>query len=263
MSEPILSEVRDNINIILFNRPERYNSFDYEMIKLLSHILLETASNKDIKGVIITGKGKAFCAGGDLKAIYNSGMSYGRAFYRLASVYHQCINEMRKMPKPVISAINGLAAGGGFSLALASDFRVMEKSAILRQAYTSNGLSIDGGGTYTLPRLVGIARALEIACFDKPVDAEMALNWGLITEVVEDGASLERAISMIHELVGKPLSSFSSVKRLINESFNTPFETQLENERFALSWCADHPNGKEGIEAFIKKRKPRFNNNEY
>ncbi len=259
MTEPIISELRDRIKIIYFNRPESYNSFDYESIRLLSQILLYTANDENIMGVVITGKGRAFCAGGDLKWIYNSGMKYGSAFYRLASIYHQCINEIRKMPKPVISAINGLAAGGGFSISLACDFRVMEKSAILRQAYTSNGLSIDGGGTYTLPRIVGLARALEIASFDMPINADKALEWGLVTEVVEDGTSLDRAISMLNEIMKRPLSSFSSIKRLMNESFNTPFETQLENERYALSLCADHPDGKEGIEAFIEKRKPHFN----
>ena len=162
------------------------------------------------------------------------------------------------MPKPVVAAINGLAAGGGFSMALACDFRVMEKSAVLRQAYTSNGLSIDGGGTFTLPRMVGMARAMEIAVLDRPITAEQALSWGMVTEVVEDGGSMERALSLIDEIRKIPMSSFAAAKKLINESFNSSFESQLEKERELLSSCADHPNGHEGIKAFLEKRKPRY-----
>ena len=162
------------------------------------------------------------------------------------------------MPKPVVAAINGLAAGGGLSLALSCDFRIMEISAILRQAYTSNGLSIDGGGTHTLPRLIGMAKALEIAAFDLPIDAEKAMSWGLVTEVVDDGNALNRAIEMIKELQKRSLSSFAASKKLLTDSFNTPFEAQLENERNLLSWAADQPGGREGIKAFIEKRKPVF-----
>jgi len=158
----------------------------------------------------------------------------------------------------VAAAIHGVAAGGGFSLALACDFRVIEASALLRQAYTSNGLSIDGGGTFTLPRLVGMARALEIAAFDTPISAEQALSWGLVTEVVEDGQALARAMNLVEEITKGALFSFAASKKLINESFNTSFETQLEKEREALSLCAEHPHGREGIAAFTEKRKPVF-----
>ena len=143
-------------------------------------------------------------------------------------------------------------------MALACDFRVIEASAVLRQAYTSNGLSIDGGGTFTLPRLVGLARAMEIVAFDRPIAAKQALSWGLVTEVVEDGHSLKRAIELVKEMKSVSLSSFAASKRLINDSFNTSFETQLEKEREALSWCADHPDGREGIAAFLEKRRPVY-----
>jgi asparaginyl-tRNA synthetase len=126
-------------------------------------------------------------------------MTPGAAFHALAAAYHQAIVEIRRMPKPVVAAVNGLAAGGGFSMALACDFRVMAKSAVFRQAYTSNGLSVDGGGTYTLPRLVGLAKAMEILTFDRPISAEQALAWGLVTEMVEDGQEVNRATGMVRE----------------------------------------------------------------
>ena len=163
------------------------------------------------------------------------------------------------MPKPVIAAVHGLAAGGGFSLALACDFRVMEKSAILRQAYTSNGLSIDGGGSFVLPRLIGLARSLEILAFDKPITAEKALAWGLATKVVDDGTAVSSAEEMAGKLVQISLQSFASSKKLLTDSFDHSFEHHLELERIALSQCAAHPDGIEGMQAFLDKRKPEFN----
>ena len=152
-----------------------------------------------------------------------------------------------------------MAAGGGFSLALACDFRVMEKSAVLRQAYTSNGLSIDGGGTFTLPRLVGLTRALEICAFDKPISSEKALKWGLVTKVAEDGRGLEEATAMAEELAQMSMQSFRYSKQLITDSFSNTFESHLELERAALRRCAAHPDGQEGMQAFMEKRKPEFN----
>jgi len=258
MDQPVILEKRGGTAILTLNRPEAYNAFGLEMAGLLAEILIELAVDRNVSGVVISGKGKAFCAGGDLRWISQCGDRNGPAFHELAARYHQAIMEIRRMPKPVAAAINGLAAGGGFSMALASDFRIMEASAVLRQAYTSNGLSIDGGGTYSLPRLVGMAKALEIAAFDPPIDAEKALSWGLVTEVVEDGKALSRAIQMIQDIQRRSLSSFAASKELLTDSFNTPFESQLEKERNVLAWVADQPAGREGIAAFLEKRKPLF-----
>ena len=258
MDKVVKLEVIEGIARVTLNRSKAFNAFDLDMIQFLSEMLIELAMDKLVAGVIITGEGKAFCAGGDLRFISNFGKSYGEALHELSARYHQAILEIRRMPKPVVAAINGIAAGGGFSMAIACDFRVMEASAILRQAYTINGLSIDGGGTFTLPRLVGLARAMEIAALDRPISAEQALSWGLITEVVENGQAVKRAIELIKEMESIPLSSFAACKKLITDSFNTSFETQLEKERETLSWCADHPNGREGIRAFLEKRKPVY-----
>jgi 2-(1,2-epoxy-1,2-dihydrophenyl)acetyl-CoA isomerase len=258
MDEPIRLEVAEGVARIRLNRPANFNAFGLEMISFLAHTLTDLAKEGSVSGVVITGEGKAFCAGGDLKWLAGSGKGFGALFHSLAAKYHQAILEIRRMPKPVVSAINGLAAGGGFSMALACDFRVIESSAVLRQAYTSNGLSIDGGGTYTLPRLVGLAKAMEIAAFDRPISAEQALAWGLVTEVVPDGRSFNRAVEMVQEIRTRPLSSFAASKKLFTDSFNTALERQLEKEREFLAWCADHPNGQEGIKAFLEKRKPSF-----
>ncbi|HDZ91258.1 MAG: enoyl-CoA hydratase/isomerase family protein [Deltaproteobacteria bacterium] len=258
MKEPVDLKKEDGTALIMLNRPEAYNAFNLDMVGLLAEILTELALDRQVRGVVISGEGRAFCAGGDLRWINGAQESYGRAFHQLAARYHQAILEIRRMPKPVVAAINGLAAGGGFSMALACDFRIMEASAVLRQAYTSNGLSIDGGGTYTLPRLIGMARALEIAAFDEPIGAEKAISWGIVTEVVSDGEGVDRALEMVRRIAKGSLTSFGASKRLLSDSFSTPFEVQLENERTLLSWVADQPDGREGVGAFLEKRNPRF-----
>ena len=258
MDPSVNLEKRDGTVIVMLNRPKAYNAFDLNMVRVMAEALIELAVDPQVTGVVITGQGKAFCAGGDLRWVNGFSERHGPAFHELAARYHQAILEIRRMPKPVVAAINGLAAGGGFSLALACDFRVMEASAVLRQAYTANGLSIDGGGTYTLPRLVGMARALEIAAFDPVIDAKKALSWGLVTELVDDGYACTRAIEIIQEIRRRPLSSFAASKRLMTDSFGTSFETQLEKERHLLGWASDQPAGREGIAAFLEKRTPVF-----
>jgi 2-(1,2-epoxy-1,2-dihydrophenyl)acetyl-CoA isomerase len=178
------------------------------MIELLEKYLISLAMDDSVSVLIISGEGKAFCAGGDLRWALDFPGGLAAAFHELAARYHQAIMEIVRMRKPVIAAINGIAAGGGFSLALACDFRVMAQSAKLRQGYTSNGLCIDGGGTFTLPRIVGLARAMEIVAFDKPISSGQALAWGLVTKVVEDGKVLEEAWKMAGELAERSLHSF-------------------------------------------------------
>ncbi len=187
-----------------------FNAFGLDRIQVFSETLIALAMDKGIACVIITGEGRAFCSGADLKLVASYNKSYGETSHELAARYHQAILEIRRMPKPVIAAINGIAAGGGFSIALACDFRVMESSAVLRQAYTTNGLSIDGGGTFSLPRLVGLARAMEIMAFDRPISSSQALSWGLVTEVVEDGQSLNKAVELAMEMKRVPLTSFAA-----------------------------------------------------
>jgi len=260
MEEPVNLAQTDGIAVLTLNRPERFNAFDADMVRLLARHLVALSGEPGAKGVVITGMGKAFCAGGDLGWVSGCGRPYGVVFHELAAHYHQAILEIRRMAKPVVAAVNGLAAGGGFSMALACDFRIMASSAVLRQAYTSNGLSIDGGGTFTLPRLVGLARALEVAAFDRPIDAKQALSWGLATEVVADGTCGDRAIRMVRKMTGGAMNSFAVCKKLMTDSFDTPFEVQLEKERDLLSLCAEHPDGREGITAFMEKRRPVFKN---
>ena len=258
MSEFIEVKQHDNCVEIALNRPGAYNAFDLEMVTQLTDCLMAAATDDGVKGVVIAGQGKAFCAGGDLKFALDFPDGAPAGFHRLAGQFHLAITEIRRMPKPVVAAIHGAAAGGGFSMALACDFRVMENTARLIQAYTSNGLCIDGGGTFTLPRLVGLARALEIAAFDKPISAEQALDWGMVTKVVDEGQALPEALSLVQKLSQRSVQSFGWAKKLFTDSFSSTFESQIERERVGMCDCAQHPDGKEGLNAFSEKRKPVF-----
>jgi 2-(1,2-epoxy-1,2-dihydrophenyl)acetyl-CoA isomerase len=258
MADSILTRRHGKILEVTLNRPDAYNALNLDMMNMLAEALKPGAKDDSVKGVLITGKGKAFCSGGDLKWISQQTEEAGSVLYRLAPQFHLSIIEIRRMEKPVVAAINGIAAGGGFSLALACDFRVMGQSANMRQAYTSSGLSIDGGGSFALPRLVGLARAMQIMAFDDPISSAQALEWGLVHKVVPDNEVLSESVAMLNRLTKTSLHSFAWSKKLMTNSFNTTLETQLELERQGISDCAAHPDGQEGIKAFVEKRKPSF-----
>jgi len=256
--ETLRTRVEGGIALVSLNRPAVLNALDLDMASSLAQTLLSLADDRIATAVVIGGEGRAFCAGGDLRWAQSSPAGAGTAFRQLATSFHRAVTAIRRMPKPVIAAIQGVAAGGGLSLALACDFRVMARSAVLRQAYTSSGLCIDGGGTFNLPRLVGLARALEIAAFDEPIAANQAFSWGLVTEVVEDDAVLPAALSLARKLSSRSSNAFALSKRLMTESFETSFETQLERELEGLVAAAQDPEGREGVAAFLEKRPPGF-----
>ncbi len=258
MSEFITTERQEKIALVRLNRPRAYNAFHLEMVTELARELTSLAGDPLIRGVALTGEGKAFCAGGDLKWISEFPGGPEAAVHTLAAQFHLAILEIRRMGKPVVAAVNGVAAGGGFSLALACDFRVLGEKAVLQQGYTSRGLCIDGGGTFSLPRLVGLARALEIAAFDRPIPANQALQWGLATKVVQDQAVCEETVRMLQQLAARSLNSFCWSKRLLNDAFDTALESQLERERHGIEQAVSHPDGREGLKSFEERRQPVF-----
>jgi 2-(1,2-epoxy-1,2-dihydrophenyl)acetyl-CoA isomerase len=259
MSDGIETAVTDGIARITLNRPANFNALNLATLKALTEVLLSLNTDRAVKGVVFTGAGKAFSAGGDIRAVVDHPGGPVAAFNELAAQVHLIVIEIRRMPKPVVAAINGIAAGGGFSLALACDFRVMAASARLKQGFTSNALCMDGGSTFTLPRLVGTARALEIAAFDALIPPQQALLWGLITKIAADETLLEEATALAAAVAERSLHTFAWSKRLLNASFETPLEAQLEREREGLLSCVGHADGAEGMHAFLEKRKPDFN----
>ena len=253
------TEVIDGIGRITLNRPDSYNALDIPTSRELSEVLLRFTSDHNVRCLLITGAGAAFSAGGDIKRAMNNPQGPASVFHELATHVHVCVTEIKRMRKPVVAAINGIAAGGGFSLALACDFRLMAESAQLKQGFTSNALCIDAGGTFIMPRLVGLARALEIAAFDELIDAQRALDWGLVTELAPDDRLIERSIAFLNKICEKSLHTFGWSKELLNGSLETSLETQLARERDGLVDCVSHPDGIEGMQAFLERRKPKFN----
>ncbi len=258
MSELVLTNVVDGIATLTMNRPDAFNALNADLMSALAASIGQCSVDPNVRAIIVTGAGKAFCGGGDLKWAMSAPGGAAGAVHGLAGQFHKAITEISRMSKPVIAAVNGVAAGGGFSLALACDFRVLASSAVLKQAYTSAGLSLDGGGTFSLPRLVGLARALEITAFDAPIPAEQALAWGMATRVVAADQVLATANEMARTIARGSLHSFGVAKRLLTDSLDTSFETQLERERKGLTTCVAHVDGQEGLRAFAEKRKPQF-----
>ena len=257
MAECVIVEHEHGVATTFLNRPERLNALDLDTVISLKKALQQLANDDEILGVVISGRGKAFCAGGDLAWVAQFPGGRREALHTLAGEFHQTIMEIREMRKPVIAAIDGVAAGGGFSLALACDFRVLSRDATLRHAYASAGLSMDGGASFMLPRLVGYGRALEIAAFDVPINSDRAVSMGLVTEVT-DGSALQAAVALARRMSDGAIASFGWSKQLLNASYESSLEAQLSRELQGMVECAGGPEGREGVTAFIEKRRPNF-----
>jgi 2-(1,2-epoxy-1,2-dihydrophenyl)acetyl-CoA isomerase len=251
-----LYRIEDEVAIITLNRPEALNAFSAGLIDGLWRHLLEARADDAVGAVVLTGAGRAFSAGGDLRALSADPDRPGAAFRRLAGQFHLCIQELRALPKPVVAAVNGAAAGGGFSLALAADLRVMADGAFLQQAYTSAGLAPDGGGSYFLPRLVGLARAAEIFLLDERLDAARCEALGLANRVVPAADVVAEACAMARNLAGRSRFAQARVKELLGATFDAALPAHLERERHAIADAADSPEGREGLRAFVERRKP-------
>ncbi len=261
MSEEVRAscERRGDVAIVSFRQPRVFNAFDEATITEMKNILRAIGRDPTVRAVVLTGEGRAFCAGGNLRAVVAMNPERpGEGFYQVAAIFHQCVQEIRTMDKAVIAAINGPAAGGGFSLALACDLRVMAQSAFLQQAYTSNGLCIDGAGTFTLPRLVGVAKALEIAILDERIGADEALRLGLVHRIAEDDAVIDVALDLAERAARMPVGAIGRTKRLFNQSFSSGIEEQMERERLGLADAANGPEGREGLAAFLEKHPAKY-----
>ena len=255
----IITSYSQNILTITLNRPSVLNAIDLKMAESLKETLLEAARDSAIRSIVLTGADRAFCSGGDLKFAHQVNPDVpGDSFWALTSVLHVCIEEIREMSKPVIAAINGPAAGAGLFLALACDLRVMAQSAYLKQSNTSYGLSIPAGGTFTLPRLIGMGRALEIALLDEPIPSTSALSLGLVSQVVLDSDLLPTAQQLATRVARMPIETLGRVKRLMNDSFDSTLSEQMAAEQHAITRAANSAEGREGVLAFLQKRSPQY-----
>ena len=258
--ETITVEMADRICTITMNRPEVYNALNDKLTFELQDALKAVARDRDVGVVVLTGEGKAFCSGQDLGVLKEK---YVPGYVPhlgddLRKRYNPVVTRIREMDKPVIAAVNGVAAGAGLSFALACDLRIASDKAVFIEVFINVGLIPDSGSTFTLPRLVGLSKAMELCFTGDKVSAEEALRIGLVNRVVPAETLMEETTRLAAKLVSLPARGIALTKRLLNQSFENDLAQQLEAEAFAQETAALTEDHYEGVVAFIEKRKPDF-----
>lgn len=256
--ETIIFEVKKRAAYITLNRPEAFNGLNLVVGKELMHAAIRCDESSEIRTVVLTGVGKAFSAGGDLKYFASFGDQLSTILKEMTVYCHAAASRLIRMDKPLITAVNGAAAGMGMSFAIAGDIILAAESASFIAAYTAVGLSPDGAMTYLLPRMIGLSRARELMMTNRRLKAQDALEWGLVNKVVPDNDLLKEAEILAKFFANGPTRSFGMVKKLLNESFSATLETQMEREARGVAEMARTRDGLEGVNAFVGKRRPIF-----
>ena len=251
-------DVDSGVATITLNRPEALNAMSPAMAKELHEVALQIDANNSVRAVILTGTGKAFCAGGDLGAFVAAGEQARTLILQMTGDLHLALSRLSRNRAPVIAAVNGTAAGAGFSLAMAADLAIVEEQAVFTMAYTNAGLSPDGSSTYFMPRKIGDRRTRELMLTNRLLTAPEALDWGVVNQVVEGGGALAAARVMATGMAQGPTEAYAQVKRLLDSSFSQSLETQMELEARAIADQVASVDGQEGMLAFVEKRKPQF-----
>jgi len=255
----VLFEIRERVAHITLNRPEVSNAMNLEMSREFYEAASESEQRSDLRAVLITGAGRAFCSGGDVKAFAAQESSRLPAYYRRITLFlHQAIHRLARMRAPVVMAVNGTAGGGGMSLACAGDIVLASESARFIMAYTQIGLTPDGSSTYYLPRIIGLRRTLELALTNRVLNAREAETIGLVTRVIPDDQLMAHAQTLVAELAKGPTQAYGGVKRLLYAATNTSLAEQMELETEWLTEMAGTADVQEGIAAFLAKRPPQF-----
>lgn len=254
MYETIRYEFRNGVARIELHRPDRLNAFTETMNQEILDALLAVEKDKAVRALIITGSGRGFSAGEDLKAASGE-VDFGEV---LRSRYNPMIKKLVGIEKPTVAAVNGTAAGAGMSLALACDFRIASDEAIFIQAFVNIGLVPDSGSLYFLPRLIGYAKALELTVLGEKIKADDALALGLVTKVVPAAELEEESWRFAERLAAMPTKAIGLIKRYMQRSFETRLDQMLEWEAFAQRTAGLTEDFREGVAAFIEKRRPEF-----
>lgn len=250
--------VENYVATITLLREAAANSMNLEMAKDLMKASIECDVNPDIRAVIITGSGKTFSTGGDLKGFSEQGENLPAYIKEITAHIDAAISRFTRMDAPVISAVNGVAAGGGMSLAIAADFVIAAESARFTMGYTKAGLTPDISGSYFLPRIVGIKKALEISLLNPILSAKEALDLGIATRVVPDTELLQEANAIASSLAHGAISAIGQTKRLLHQGWYQTLETQMETESQTIAKMSVQSEAIEGITAFLEKRKPNY-----
>jgi len=244
----------DGVATLTLNRPDAFNALNLTLGRDLFHAVLEVDDDAAVRAIVVTGAGKAFCAGGDVKAFADNLEHIGALIKELTTYLHGAISRLCRSDKPVIMAVNGVAAGGGMSLALSGDLVLAAESARFTMAYSKIAATPDGSSTYYLPRLIGVRRALELYLTNRTLSAREAQDWGLITRVVPDAELPAAAQAFARELAQGPTRAFGGAKRLFHQSTWESLETQMELEAQAIAASGRTDDFRAGVTAFANKQ---------
>lgn len=255
MAEDVLVETRGAVRILTLNRPERLNALNAGVHEALASAFEAIERDDAIRAVLLTGAGRGFCAGADLTQNMGGNRDLGASIDRH---YNPLVRRMRALPKPIVAAVNGVAAGAGANLALAADIVVAAESANFTEAFIRIGLIPDAGGTWFLPRLVGDARARGLAMLGETISATQAAEWGLIWRCLPDDGFFDAALALATDLSGRPTQAIAAMKRALGAAGGNGLDQQLDLERDLQRAMGRTPDFAEGVKAFLEKRKPNF-----
>ncbi|WP_410565868.1 2-(1,2-epoxy-1,2-dihydrophenyl)acetyl-CoA isomerase PaaG [Acinetobacter sp. H1(2024)] len=255
----IIAEEKNGVGYLTFNRPKALNSFNVDMHREVAEVLNLWTKNPDVRCVVISGEGRGFCAGQDLgDRVVDPNAEAPDLGYSIETYYNPLIKTIVNMPKPVICAVNGVAAGAGANIALACDLVISAKSANFVQAFCRLGLVPDSAGTWFLPRAVGHARAMGLTLLGDKLPAETAKEWGMIWDVVEDAELKAKVTELAERLAKQPTFGLSLIKKAIHQSSNNTFDEQMLLERDLQRIAGRSEDYREGVQAFMNKREPNF-----
>lgn len=257
--ETLQISLENGLARLTLSRPDAANALNRAMARELMLATAELDGHPAVGAVLLSGAGgRFFCAGGDLAAMSTAGEDAPRLLREMTSDLHAAVARLARMPAPVVAAVQGMAAGAGFSLVCASDLAIAGESAKLTMAYTRAGLVPDGSSTFFLSRLVGLRRATELALTNRLLDAGEACEWGLLNKVVPDDEVMASAEELARGLAEGPTNAFGATKQLLIEGAAGSLETQMERESRSIAAAIGGAEGREGVTAFLAKRKPRF-----
>jgi 2-(1,2-epoxy-1,2-dihydrophenyl)acetyl-CoA isomerase len=246
------------VAVLRFNRPESYNAINHVMAAELLEAVIDVQDDPAARALLLTGSGTAFHAGGDVKAFVAAGDDVGRYVDRTVIPFHAFVSRLVRMPKPVVAAVNGVAAGAGFSIAMACDLVLAHADAVFTAAYSRIGASPDGSMTYFLVRHLGMRRAMELYLTNRVLSAAEALDWGLVTQVLPAQGFAEAALEQARALAAGPTVAYGFAKDLFYHSLNHELETQLELEAKRIVAATRTTDFREGTRAFVEKRPARY-----
>lgn len=255
---PLLIDIDGSIARLTLNRPAMGNAIDLDLAQALVDAAIRCDTDPAIRCVVLTGAGRMFCAGGDVGLFGSAGNRSAALLSELAGTLHMAIARLARMQKPLLVLVNGPAAGAGLSLAILGDVVLAARSAHFTTAYGAIGLTPDGGMTWQLPRLIGLRKAQEMILTNRRVGAEEGEAIGLVTRMVDDALLAEEGASVATRLAGSATAALGAARALLLQSFGSGLETQMELEARAISAAGASADGREGIAAFLAKRKPDF-----